>query len=96
MNITDISDHHRKHSPHTREIQFFNKKKELLFCIPDDNFIQLFYGNGDYTYALCHWLDHKHTEINGQKFHNDEFAECMEKNGISYLPVSMHENTIEK
>jgi len=82
LNNIEISDIHRNQFPYTREIHLYNKEKELLFCIPDGGFIQLLYGNGEYTCALCRWLDDSHTEINGHKFHNYSFAEQMEKRGI--------------
>lgn len=81
---TDIP---RNLSPYSREIKFYNKERELLFCISDGDFIQLFFENGEYTCAPCRWLDNSHTEINGQQFHNYEVAEQLEKRGIFIRPI---------
>ena len=46
--------------------------------------IKLAYGNGDENYAICRYLDETHAKIDGVDYSILEFAQRMERNGISY------------
>lgn len=66
------------------KIHFTDSKDRVLFPIPDGGMIKLSYGNGDETYAICRYQDKDHAEIDGVDYLIREFAQRMERNGISY------------
>ncbi|MDO4286399.1 MAG: hypothetical protein Q4C40_01580 [Eubacteriales bacterium] len=70
-----------------RSIHFVDSNNRELFQIPDGGFIVRLCGNGDSDYGICHYLDADHMDIDGQRFSLLEFAEKMERNGISYFPA---------
>lgn len=68
-------------------ICFVDSRGRKLFRIPDGGMIKQSYGNGDEHYAICRYVDDEHTEIDGKRWNNRQFAEKLEQNGISYCPV---------
>ena len=59
----------------------------MLFSVPDDGIIRMLYGNGEDYFAVCHYLDETHAEIDGVRYAVREFAQRMERNKISYAPA---------
>jgi hypothetical protein len=59
----------------------------ILFSIPDGGIIRMLYGNGEDYFAVCHYLDESHAEIDGVRYAVREFAQRMERNKISYAPA---------
>ena len=59
----------------------------LLFSIPDNGLLCLFYGNGDRHFAVCHRLDDTHAEIDGVNYSLPDFAKRMKHNQISFAPA---------
>ena len=59
-----------------RRICFTDSKGKALFSIPD--------GKGEDGFALCRYLDETHARIDGVDYLIREFAQRMERNGISY------------
>ena len=47
----------------------------------------MLYGNGEDYFAVCHYLDENHAEIDGIRYAVREFAQRMERNKISYAPA---------
>lgn len=68
-------------------ICFVDSRGRMLFQIPDGGMIKQCYGNGDEHYAICRRVDDDHTEIDGKRWDNRQFAGRMEQNGISYYPA---------
>ena len=60
---------------------------KALFFVPDGGIIRMFYGNGEDYFAVCHYLDKTHAEIDGVRYAVLEFARRMERNKISYAPA---------
>ena len=56
----------------------------MFFSVPDDGIIRMLYGNGEDYFAVCHYLDETHAEIDGVRYAVREFARRMERNKISY------------
>lgn len=69
------------------EICFTDKQGDALFTVSDGGMIRLGYGNGDEAFAICRRLDETHAEIDGVPYALSDFAECMERNQISYAPA---------
>lgn len=70
-----------------KSIRFIDSHYNEQFRIPDGGMIRLTYGNGDMGYFICRYLDEYHAEIDGKCYHICEFAERMEKSGITYEPA---------
>lgn len=68
-------------------ICFTDSGGKVLFSIPDGGFLRLFYGNGDDGFALCHYQDKGHAEIDGVSYALTDFAKRMERNQISFSPA---------
>lgn len=66
------------------KICFTDSQGDALFTIPDGGMIKLAYGNGDENYAIYRYLDETHAKIDGVDYSILEFAQRMERNGISY------------
>ncbi len=71
----------------TEKICFVDSHNQELFQIPDGGMIKMFYGNGDEHYAICRRVDDSHTEIDGRRWDNRQFAGRMEQIGIDFVPV---------
>lgn len=76
--------------PETRMIQFVDTNGHRAFTIPDDTFVVLTMGNGESTVSLCQYLDEDHAKIDGIAWQLQNFAEEMEKRGISISPPVMY------
>lgn len=60
---------------------------KTLFSVSDGGIIRMFYGSGEDYFAVCHYLDETHAEIDGVRYAVREFAQRMERNKISYAPA---------
>ena len=60
---------------------------KTLFSVSDGGIIRMFYGSGEDYFAVCHYLDETHAEIDGVRYAVREFAQRMEQNKISYAPA---------
>jgi len=60
---------------------------KAIFSVPDGGVIRMLYGNGEDYFAVCHYLDESHAEIDGVRYAVREFAQRMERNRISYAPA---------
>ena len=49
----------------------------MLFSVPDGGIIRMLYGNGEDYFAVCHYLDETHAEIDGVRYAVREFARRM-------------------
>lgn len=70
-----------------QQIYFTDSAGKALFSLPDNGFLCLFYGNGDWHFSLCRRLDESHAEIDGVRYSLREFARRMEHNRISFAPA---------
>ena len=66
------------------KICFTDSQGNALFAVSDGGMIRLGYGNGDEAFAICRYLDETHARIDGVDYLIREFAQRMERNGISY------------
>ena len=58
----------------SQQICFTDSAGKVLFSIPDNGLLCLFYGNGDRHFAVCHRLDDTHAEIDGVNYSLPDFA----------------------
>lgn len=72
-------------------IRFTDVEGQLLFLIPDGGKLQLLHGTGESMVRVCKYLDDGHFRINNKIWQTQEFAEEMEKRGISYYPLIKRE-----
>ena len=70
-----------------RQVCMTDSKGRTLFSVPDGGIIRMLYGNGEDYFAVCHYLDESHAEIDGVRCAVREFAQRMEQNRISYAPA---------
>lgn len=70
-----------------RNICMTDSVGKALFSVSDGGIIRMLYGNGEDYFAVCHYLDETHAEIDGVRYAVREFAGRMERNKISYAPA---------
>ena len=70
-----------------RKICMTDSGGKAIFSVPDGGVIRMLYGNGEDYFAVCHYLDESHAEIDGVRYAVREFAQRMERNRISYAPA---------
>lgn len=70
-----------------REIRMTDSVGKAIFSVADGGVIRMLYGNGEDYFAVCRYIDETHAEIDGVSYDVREFAERMERNGISYAPA---------
>lgn len=70
-----------------KKIHFTDSKGNFLFEISDGDFLRLDSENGDTFYALCQYVSETEVKIDGRDQSIREFASCMEKNRIQYIPL---------
>lgn len=75
-------------------IRFINSNYKTLFTIPDGDTIQITLENGEQYTRICRYIDDYHFQtINGfeekyvNMFHICQFAELMERNGNTIIPL---------
>lgn len=67
-------------------IRFIDPHYKELFRIPDGGKIIITTEWNEKMERICRFIDECHTEIGGSLYHICEFAERMEKNGMTYEP----------
>ncbi|MBO4898617.1 MAG: hypothetical protein J5590_10005 [Clostridia bacterium] len=79
-----------------KEIRFIDSNYNDLFKIPDGGYVSVKYPNGNTDKLQCRFIDDYHAEIGGDVYHICQWAEMMEKIGITYSPAEIDENTAIK
>lgn len=72
-------------NPDGKNIRFIDSHYKDLFNIPDGGCIQIHYPD-ETVLKPCKFIDEYHTQIGNNVFHICQFAEIMERNGVSYMP----------
>ncbi len=73
-----------------RGIRFINPHYKELFHIPDGDKIRITYTDGERRDCICRYIDDYHVEIGSggdTLFHICQFAEMMEQNGGTVIPL---------
>ncbi|MFR5875259.1 MAG: hypothetical protein ACLUFN_02085 [Eubacterium sp.] len=81
----DSLDRHIKNAE--KGIRFINSSYKKLFMIPDGDKIQITFYDGRKELRTCRYIDEYHTEVGDNLYHNCQFAEIMENNGNSVIPM---------
>ena len=88
----EIFDRHTKNAE--KGIRFINSNYKTLFTIPDGDTIQITLDNGEKYTRICRYVDDYHFQtVNGieekyvNEFHICQFAELMEQNGNTVIPL---------
>lgn len=88
----EVFDSHIKNAE--KGIRFINSNYKTLFTIPDGDTIQITLENGEQYTRICRYIDDYHFQtINGfeekyvNMFHICQFAELMERNGNTIIPL---------
>lgn len=69
-------------------IRFIKPDYKELFRIPDGEEIQITFSDGEKGRRTCRYVDETHFEIvNGDLYHICQFAEIMERNGSTVIPM---------
>ncbi len=69
-----------------KEIRFITPQYRELFKIPDGGQILLCYKDGTVKARTCRYLDDYHLLVGRNAYHICEFAEMMERNGVTVMP----------
>lgn len=70
-----------------RGIRFIAPNYKELFRIPDGDKIRILMPVGDHADRTCRYIDETHLEVSNNLFHICEFAERMEDNGNTVIPL---------
>jgi len=70
-----------------RGIRFITPNYKELFRIPDGDQVRILMSDGDHADRTCRYIDEYHLEVGNNLFHICEFAERMEDNGNTVLPL---------
>lgn len=81
----DCLDRHIKNAE--KGIKFINSSYKNLFTIPDGDKIQITFFDGTKELRTCRFVDEYHLEVGEHLYHICQFAELMEKNGNSVIPM---------
>ena len=81
----DWLDHHLERA--RRGIRFINPHYKELFRIPDGDHIRISYPDGSHKDRTCRYIDDSHVEVDNNLYHICEFAEIMESNGNTVVPL---------
>lgn len=72
-------------------IRFITPDYKTLFWIPDGDQIRIQLRNGEHRDRVCRYVDSHHMEVcgdsNSNLYHICEFAELVEKNGATVIPL---------
>ena len=78
-------DHHLKRAE--KGIRFIDPSYKELFRIPDGDRIQITTSTDEVVDRTCRYIDDYHVEVNQRIYHISEFAELMERNGNTVIPL---------
>ena len=81
----DWLDHHLERA--RRGIRFISPHYKELFRIPDGDHIRITYPDGSHKDRTCRYIDDSHVEVDNNLYHICEFAEIMESNGNTVVPM---------
>ncbi len=81
----DWLDDHIKQA--SRGIRFIDPHYHEKFRIADGEKIRITYPDGEQMERVCRYIDDYHVEVGDYAFHICEFAERMEQNGSSVVPI---------
>lgn len=81
----DWLDHHLERA--RRGIRFISPYYKELFRIPDGDHIRIPYPDGSHKDRTCRYIDDSHVEVDNNLYHICEFAEIMESNGNTVVPL---------
>lgn len=70
-----------------RGIRFINSSYDELFRIPDGDRIRISRADGSQDDKTCRYIDQYHLEVGRNLYHICEFAELMEQNGSTVIPL---------
>ena len=68
-------------------IRFITPDYQELFRIPDGGNIRVQYSDSSYVERRCRYIDECHAEIGNNLYHICQFAELMEQNGSTAIPL---------
>lgn len=81
----DWLDHHLERA--RRGIRFISPHYKELFRIPDGDHIRISYPDGSHKDRTCRYIDDSHVGVDNNLYHICEFAEIMESNGNTVVPL---------
>ena len=70
-----------------RGIRFVNPDYREMFRINDGDKIRITYSDGEKADEICRYIDDYHVEVGNNLYHICEFAEKMEANGNTVVPL---------
>ena len=70
-----------------KKICFIDSSYNPLFYIADGENVVLTYSDGERAVQPCKFLDEYHTQVGNNIFHICQFAEIMERNGSTVIPM---------
>lgn len=71
----------------SKGIRFITPHYREIFRIPDGDKIRITRSDGERVDKVCRYIDDYHTEVGDRLYHICEFAEIMEKNGSTVIPL---------
>lgn len=70
-----------------RGIRFIDPNYKELFRIPDGDKIRILCNDGSQDDRTCRYIDDYHLEVGNSLYHICQFAEIMERNGSTVIPL---------
>lgn len=83
--VREWLDKHMKNAE--RGIRFIDPNYKTKFWIDDGEKIRINYADGETADKVCRYIDDYHVEVGNNLYHICEFAERMESNGHTYMPI---------
>lgn len=71
----------------SKGIRFITPHYREIFRIPDGDKIRIIRSDGEKVDKVCRYIDDYHTEVGDRLYHICEFAEIMERNGSTVIPL---------
>ena len=71
----------------SKGIRFITPHYREIFRIPDGDKVKITHSDGERSYKTCRYIDDYHTEVGDRLYHICEFAELMERNGSTIIPI---------
>lgn len=71
----------------SKDIRFIRPDYKPLFKLEDGDEIMIKYPDGLKKLQVCRFIDEHHTQIGNSIYHICQFAELMEKNGATVIPM---------
>ena len=69
-----------------KEIRFITPDYKELFRIPDGGYITINHSDGEQLVRKCKFIDETHTKVGTNSYHICQFAERIQRNGITCAP----------